>query len=147
MNGQCFNFAYAMCQLLKNSQILSELYLVAAVGTRINHGDVEQVCIHCIAKVYSAANKEFICLDARGSHADGYLEEVVDIWQSVEFELTGALEEVDITEYAFFDEHELQSYWIDLEKAGAQENLSVIQYAKQYICNNISLFQDALLKI
>lgn len=146
VNGQCFNFAYAICQMLKNSQCFSELYLAVAMGTRSHeYEDVEKVCIHCMAKVYN--NNYFAYLDAQGLYFDSHLEKVVDIWQSIELELTGFLEEVKIVEYNFWDDYAIQSYWVDLEEAGAQKNSSVIQYAKQYIYDNSNLFQDVFIKI
>ena len=92
-------------------------------------------------------DQEPLYLDAQGLYFDSHLEKVVDIWQSIELELTGFLEEVKIVEYNFWDDYAIQSYWVDLEEAGAQKNSSVIQYAKQYIYDNSNLFQDVFIKI
>lgn len=144
MNGQCFNFAYAMCQFLEDRSNFPNLYLVAATSTRNNHEYIDQVCIHCVSKIYDFGNNYFVYLDAQGLHCDGYLEKIVEAWKNTEFELTGFLEETTITEYIFSDENDIKLYWNDLKEAGAKIDLDILAQARQYILRNTNMFQKCL---
>lgn len=147
MNGQCFNFAYAMCQFLEEQSNFSDLCLVAATSTRNNHEHIDQVCIHCVSKIYDSRNNYFVYLDAQGLHRDGYLEKIVEDWKNTELELTGFLEETTITEYIFTSDDEIKLYWNHLREAGAKIDLDILAQARQYILTNKNIFQNILVEV
>lgn len=142
--GQCFNFAYSMCKIIRNNHRFSRLSLVAAASFRGEGEDTEEVCIHCMSKAYDLEKKYFIYLDAQGLHTFEYLEDIVKRWKDVEFELNGYSEEVDIQEYSFSDNFEIESYWSDLAKTGAKPDPDIFVKASQYIHNNADAFRDVL---
>jgi hypothetical protein len=143
MRGQCFNFAYAMCQVLQDHQSISSNLLVSATGTRDENQDTEFVCIHCAVKAYHLDSDCFVYLDAQGIHPDDYLECIAEDWQNVEIELGKHSGQVIITSYIFSSEADL--YWANLENNGAQINLSSIALSKQYILDNTHLYREILL--
>jgi len=142
LNGQCFNFAYALCQEIQGDYCCGDLQLATAIGTRTHHAGFDWVCIHCVVKIKHHDMNQAVHLDVQGVHSDEYLEKIAETWRDVEFEITGVNEEIEIFTYNFDDSHELAMYWHDLEKAGAQKNLAIIHEAKVHIRKNLVLFEN-----
>jgi hypothetical protein len=143
MNGQCFNFAYTICQVLKKRQSISDLWLTSVLGTRDDDDTINHVCIHCMAKIYDFKKNCFVFLDSQGVHPHTYPKSIAESWQSVELEITGVLEEIDILEYTF-DKKGVDSYWADLERANAKINPKVILLSEEYIFENNNLFSEII---
>lgn len=141
-NGQCFNFAYSACEIIRKNKRFSRLSLVAAVTFRGSGEGIEEVCIHCMSKAYDLKKKRFIYLDAQGLHAFEYLDNIVETWQVIELEINGYFEEVNIQEYSFSDNFEVELYWSDLAKTGAELEPDILVRARQYILSNVDIFKD-----
>ena len=63
---------------------------------------------------------------------------------SIEFELTGILEQTNIVEYNF-DEAGVFLYWTDLEETNAKIDSTIILLAEQHIFENKSCFGEIIL--
>jgi hypothetical protein len=135
MNGQCFNFAYAICETLRDQACYSNvaINLVLIVGERFYLHEPETVCIHCFAQVSQAKDNKVFLIDAQGIHDGSYIEDISEHWQAIEYEIHGYLGEVEFFEYDFNVQEDIESYWQELSLAGAFKDLRIIEAAADIV--------------
>jgi len=138
MEGQCFNFAVALSQCLRNSHYLSLESLVSITSFR-EEGE-EEVCIHCLLKGRLTLTDETVYLDAEGIHSESYADEIGERWQSFEQNIENKYRCISIDEYSL-DKKGIESYWVALSSAGAYFKDDIIIGATQYIFENQKLFE------
>lgn len=133
MQGQCFNFAFALVLELEKSDKFSDLKLTTIFGIRYNHDGIEEdICIHCLVKAYCLENGKFLYFDSDGTYANNHPDFVMKDWQDTEYELTKRYGEVYSVEYSC-DQAGIAAYWDDLKVAGAEINHSVIVAATKFL--------------